>query len=266
MPSQTIPLTPDEQECLRQHRVQHCAQAHTATSAIQPPLDVDLIPNAMSSQDTMNPSTSSLGLSLTSTPSYTPRSSLSFSTQIPLGYPVARGASTPSSTTVASPLVQATLPTERLAQRRTIKWHHSLLKSSNEDGGADGGADGGEDGGEDGSAALEAPIDLLLDDLVKMHKALTKPQSMFVVSKASGSRVENLTHLLAKRDAFASQLLGVVKTMATQLKGLQARVGEGDIQVISHVHTGTDSQKKLKVERTPIEQQLHDLVKVCTST
>ena len=262
MPSQTIPLTPDEQECLRQHRVQHCAQAHTATSAIQPPLDVDLIPNAMSSQDTMNPSTSSLGLSLTSTPSYTPRSSLSFSTQIPLGYPVARGASTPSSTTVASPLVPATLPTERLAQCRTIKQHCSLLKSGNEDGGADGGADGGEDG----SAALEAPIDLLLDDLVKMHKALTKPQSMFVVSKASGSRVENLTHLLAECDAFASQLLGVVKTMATQLKGLQARVGEGDIQVISHVHTGTDSQKKLKVERTPIEQQLHDLVKVCTST
>ena len=101
---------------------------------------------------------------------------------------------------------------------------------------------------------------------MKTHKALPNPQAKFLVSEASGSRVENLTHMLAERDAFASQLLGVVKSMATQLKELQARVGEGDIQVISHVRRGTDNRKKMKVERTPLEQQLNDLVKVRTST
>ena len=265
MPDETIPLTPDEQEHLRQFR----ARGGGAPIAIRPPVDVDPVLIAMSSQEIVNPFTSSI--SLTSTPSPTPHPSLSFSAQVPLGYPAARGASTPSSTvSLASSFVPASLPTERLAQRRAIKRNRSLRESGN-DSGADGGVDSDEDGGigggaggADGSAAHDALKDLLLEELVETHKALTNPQLKFLVSEASGSRVENLTHLLAERDAFASQLLGVVRSMATQLKELQARVGEGDIQVISHVRRGIDNWKKLKVERTPLEQQLHDLVKVRT--
>ena len=221
----------------------------------------------MSSQETAIPftsSSSSLGLSLTSTPSSLQHPALSFSAQVPLGYPAARGASTPSSTfTAASPFGPATLPTERLAQRRAIKRNRSLRESGNEDSGGDGGADSA-DGGADGNVAPVALINLVLEDLVKTHEALPNPQSKFIISKATGSRVENLTHLLAEHDAFASKLLGAVKTMATELKVLQARVGEGDVQVISQVRRGTGNQKKLKVEQTPLEQQLKDLVKVRT--
>ena len=268
MPNQIIPLTPDEEAHLQAYR----AQERAATLEIQPPLEVDPILIAMSSQETAIPSTSSsLGLSLTSTPSSLRHPALSFSAQVPLGYPAARGASTPSSTvTAASPFGPATLPTERLAQRCAIKWNRSLRESGNEDSGADSGvdsgADGGADGGVDGGVAAVVTIDLVLEDLVKTHEALPNPQSKFIISEASGSRVENLTHLLAERDAFASKLLGAVKTMATELKELQARVGEGDVQVISRVRRGTGNRKKLKVERTPLEQQLNDLVKVRTSS
>ena len=85
------------------------------------------------------------------------------------------------------------------------------------------------------------------------------------ISEVSGGGDEDLTHLFAERDAFASQLLGVVKTMATQMKELQARSGEGDVQDISHVRIGTESRKKMKVKRTLLEQQLNDLGKVRTS-
>ena len=120
MPNQIIPLTPDEEAHLQRYH----AQERAATLEIQPRLEVDPILIAMSSQETAIPftSSSSLGLSLTSTPSSLQHPALSFSAQVPLGYPAARGASTPSSTfTAASPFGPATLPTERLAQRRAIK-------------------------------------------------------------------------------------------------------------------------------------------------
>ena len=57
-----------------------------------------------------------------------------------------------------------------------------------------------------------APINcvgLLLDDLMKAHEAIAKPQLKFIMSKTSGGRVEDLTHLFAECDAFILQLLGV---------------------------------------------------------
>src|SRR5882757_1178009 len=118
MPNQIIPLTPDEEAHLQRYR----AQERAATLEIQPRLEVDPILIAMSSQETTIPftsSSSSLGLSLTSTLSSLQHPALSFSAQVPLGYPAARGASTPSSTfTAASPFGPATLPTQRLAQHR----------------------------------------------------------------------------------------------------------------------------------------------------
>ena len=65
--------------------------------------------------------------------------------------------------------------------------------------------------------------------------------------------------LFAERNAFTSQLLGVINTMATQMKGLQARNRAGDIQVTSHVRTRAESREKMKVERTPLEPRLNDL-------
>ena len=226
MPNQTSTLTPDEQELLRQYR----ARASPATIAAKSPVVIDPI--------------------LISDPS---TSSLSLSTQVPLSRPAARSTCTPSSAVASpSPSVLGMLPAERLAQRRTIKRHRSLLESGTED-----------SGGENsyGGAAPEAPISdvgLQLDNLAKMHEAFAKPQSKFIISEASGGRVEDLTHLFAERDAWSSQLLSVVNRIAMQMK-------EGDVQAISHIRTGTESRKKMKVERTLLEQHLNDLAKVRTS-
>ena len=110
-----------------------------------------------------------------------------------------------------------------------------------------------------GSTSLATYVNLLRT--VEIHRD---------ISEVSGGGDEDLTHLFAERlfaerDAFASQLLGVLKTMATQMKELQARSGEGDVQDISHVRIGTESRKKMKVKRTLLEQQLNDLGKVRTS-
>ena len=99
---------------------------------------------------------------------------------------------------------------------------------------------------------------------MKAHEAIAKPQLKFIMSETSG-RVEDLTHLFAERDAFILQLLGVVNIMATQMKELQASNGEGDIQVTSQIHTWIKSRKRVKVEHTPLEQQLYDLIKVHTN-
>ena len=252
MPNQIENLTPGELECLWQYRAQ-AAQARPATLTTQAPLTIDSMP----SHDISNPSTSSLCLSPTSTP-YEQCSSLPLRTQVPLARPAARGIST-SSSTGALPQVPGTLPMEKLVQRRTLKRRYNLLESGTEDSDME---------NTNGSAALVAPIDdvgLLLDNLMKVHQAIAKPQSKFIISEASGGRVEELTHLLAERDAFTSQLLSVVSTMATQMKELQARNGEGNTQATSQIRTRIESRKKIKVDRTPLEQRLNDLVKVRTS-
>ena len=250
MPNQTVSLTPDEQDRL----MQHCAQASPATLTARPPIVADSILHQMSPQDVSIPSTS-LGLSLASTPSDALHQSLPFGTQIPLGRP---SFSTPS------PLVPSTLPAERLAQRRTIKRRRSLLESGNEGSGAENCY---------GGAVLETPIDqvgLLLDNLTKRHEGFTRPQSNFIGSEDSGARFRELAHLFAERDAFASELLSLMKMMASQMKEWQARDGEGDgeedVQAFSNVRTGTLSRKKMKVERTPFEQKVNNLVKVRTGT
>ena len=252
MPNQTEHLTPDELKWLRQYCA-HTAQADPATLITQPPLIVDPMRYAIPSHDISGPSTSSLCLSPTST-----HSSLPLSTQVPLGRPAARGTCIPSSTD-ALPQVPGTLPTERLVQRRTLKRQYNLLESGTEDSGTE---------NANGSAAAVAPIDrvgLLLDDLMKAHEAIAKPQLKFIMSETSGGRVEDLTHLFAERDAFILQLLGVVNIMATQMKELQASNGEGDIQVTSQIHTRIKSRKRVKVEHTPLEQRLYDLIKVHTN-
>ena len=139
-----------------------------------------------------------------------------------------------------------------------------------------GGASGKEGSGAEncyGGAVLETPIDqvgLLLDNLTKRHEGFTRPQSNFIGSEDSGARFRELAHLFAERDAFASELLSVMKMMASQMKEWQARGGEGDgeedVQAFSNVRTGTLSRKKMKVERTPFEQKVNNLVKVRTGT
>ena len=237
MPNQTVSLTPDE-------------QASPATLTTQPPIVVDPILHQTSPQDVSTPSTS-LSLSLASTPSDAPHQSLPFGAQVPLGRP---------SLGTASPLVLSTLPAERLAQRRMIKRRCSLLKSSTEGSGVEDSY---------GGAVLETPIDqvgLLLDNLMKRHEGFARPQSNFIRSEDSGARVEELAHLFAERDAFTSELLDVMKMMASQMKEWQARGGEGDgegdVWAFSNVRTGTSSRKKMKVDRTPFEQKVNNLVKV----
>ena len=244
MPKQIEPLTADEQEWLRQRR----ARASPVTLTTRPPIAIDPILHAMSPQDPSTPSTSSLGLSLALTPSNELQTSLPFGTQIPLGRPAFSSASSPS--------LPGTLPVERLAQRRTIKRHRSLLESGTEGSGAE---------NTYGDVVLEAPIDqvgLLLDNLTKRHKAFAMPPSGFTGSEVSGAGVKEIAHLFAERDAFASELLDVMRMMASQMKEWQAGDVERDVQPISRVRTGTSSRKKLKVERTPFEQQVNDLVKV----
>ena len=68
------------------------------------------------------------------------------------------------------------------------------------------------------------------------------------------TRTYNFTLLFAERDAF-----GVINTMATQMKGLQARNGKGNVQLTSHVCKRTESKGKMKVGRTLLEPQLNDL-------
>jgi len=231
--------------------MQRHGQARPAALTTRPPIVVDLILHQLSSQDVSAPSTSSPGLSLALTPSDELHPSLPFGTQIPLGRP---------SFSTASPSVPDTLPAERLAQRCTIKRRRSLFESGNEGSGAENCY---------GGAALEAPMDqvgLLLENLTRRHEAFARPQSNFIGSEDSDARVEELTHLFAERDAFASELLGVMKMMALQMKEWQARDGEGDVQAFSNIRTGTSSRKKSKVERTPFEQQVNDLVKVRTGT
>ncbi len=158
----------------------------------------------------------------------TTRSPLSM--QIPLSCPSARGSCTPSS--VASPLAPATsLPMERLAQHCAIKRQCSTLESGTEDSGAEGTYGGAEStyGGEE----LESPVDPVLQNLTRMHEAF---------AESSCIRVEDISHLFAKRDAFTLQLLGVIGTMARQIKVLQDR---GDTQATSLVRSGA---KKIKVE------------------
>ena len=48
--------------------------------------------------------------------------------------------------------------------------------------------------------------------------------------------------------------------METQIKGLGARNDEGNVRI----RTGTERRKKIKIERTPLEQWPTDLVKVRT--
>ena len=245
MSSQIESLTPDEQEWLRQRR----ARASPATLTTRPPLAIDPILHEMPPQDLSTPSTSSLDLSLALPPSNELHPSvLPFGTQIPLGRPTFSIAHSPS--------VPGTLPVERMAQRRTIKRHRSLLESGTEGSGAENTYVG---------AAIEGPVDqvgLLLDNLTRRHEAFASPQYSDVIGSEAGAMVKELTHLFAERDAFASELLGVIKVMALQMKEWQARDGEGDVQAISRVRPGISSRKKLKVERTPFEQQVYDLVKV----
>ena len=168
------------------------------------------------------------------------------STQIPLTRPSVRGTCTPSS--VASPLALATsLHMERIAQRHAIKRQRSTLESGTEDGGAESTYDGAES--TYGGAELETPVDLVLQNLTRMHEGFAEPSCI---------RVEDVSRLFSKGDAFTSQLLGVIGIMARQIKELQ--VGR-DTQAISLVRSGT---RKIKVKRTPFEQQLSDLAKVRT--
>ena len=164
-------------------------------------------------------------------------------TQIPLRRPSARGSCTPSS--IASPLAPVTsLPIERLGQRRIVKQQQSTLESGTKDSGTENTYGSAESGAE-----LEVPIDKVLENLTRMHDRVTEPSSM---------TVEDIPRLIAERDAFTSQLLGVISTMARQIKELQAG---GNTQATSLVRSGA---KKLKVDRTPFEQQLTDLAKVRT--
>jgi hypothetical protein len=169
------------------------------------------------------------------------------STQVPISRPSAQGACTP--TGVASPLARAStsLPMERLAQRRATKRRHSILESGTEDSGAEGTCGGAES--MYGGAEPEPPVDLVLDTLTRMHRGFAEPDCI---------GVEDAARLFAERDAFTWQLLGVIGTMARQIKELQ---GGGDTQATSLVRSGT---KKIKVERTALEQQLADLAKVRT--
>ena len=118
---------------------------------------------------------------------------------------------------------------ERPAQRRAIKRQRSVLESGTEESSAENAY---------GSAELETPIDVALDDLTRMHEGFAEPSCI--------------------RDAFTLQLLGVIGMMARQIKELKAG---GDTQSTSLVRSVT---KKVKVERTPFEQQLTDIAKVRT--
>src|SRR5258706_13516584 len=169
------------------------------------------------------------------------------STQIPLSRPSARRACTPSS--VASPLAQATsLPIERLAQRRATKRHRSIIESGTEDSGAEGTYGGAES--TYSGAELETPVDPVLQNSTSMYEAFAKPSCI--------DTAKDITHLFAEHDAFMSQLLLVIGTMARQIKELQVR---GDTQAILLVRSGA---KTIKVRRSPLEQQLTNLAKVRT--
>ncbi len=124
---------------------------------------------------------------------------------------------------VASPLVPATsLPIERLAQCCATKWHRSIIKSGTEDSGAEGTYGGAES--MYSSAELETPVNPVLQNLTSMYEAFAKPSCI--------DTAEDVSCLFAEHDAFTSQLLLVIGTMARQIKELQ--VG-GDTQAISLV-------------------------------
>ena len=113
--------------------------------------------------------------------------------------------------------------------------------------------------------------EIVLNEDVTKHKDFNSPKHCYTIWRIRYEKAiirnyhTNITHtynftlLFAERDAFTSQLLGVINTMATQMKGLQARNGEGNVQLTSHVYTQTESKEKMKVRRTPLEQQLNDL-------
>ena len=69
-----------------------------------------------------------------------------------------------------------------------------------------------------------------------------------MIRKAVGGRVEDPTQLFGSRDALNSDLFDVVNVMETQIKGSEARNGEGDVRI----RTGTERKMKMKVERTPL--------------
>ena len=161
--------------------------------------------------------------------------------QIPLPHPSARG----MSSSMATPPTPATsLPVERLTQCCATKRQHSTLESGTEDSGAEGMCES-----TNGGAELETPVELVLQDLMRMHDSFPGPGCI---------RVEDVKHLLTECDAFTSQLLRVIGMMARQIKELQAG---RDTQPISVVRLGP---KKIRVERTPLEQKLTNMAKVCT--
>src|SRR5258706_11809520 len=167
--------------------------------------------------------------------------------QIPLSRPSARRSCMPSS--VASPLAPATsLPIERLAQRCATKWHRSIIKSGTKDSGAEGTYGGAES--TYSGAELETPVNLVLQNLTSMYEAFAKPSCI--------DMAKDVTRLFAKCDAFTSQLLLVIDTIARQMKELE--VG-GDTQAIWVVRADS---KKVNVRGSPLEQQLADLAKVRT--
>ena len=161
--------------------------------------------------------------------------------QIPLPCPSARGM---SSSMVTPPTPATSLPVERLTQCCATKRQHSTLDSGTEDSGAEGTCES-----TNGGAELKTPVELILQDLTRMHDSFPGPGCI---------RVEDVKHLLTEHDTFTSQLLRVIGMMARQIKELQAG---RDTQPISVVRSGP---KKIRVERTPLEQKLTNMAKVCT--